>query len=455
MAFSAFLRDYLMRGGRYVSPGETFEAFQRHFEATEFDPKQVAADLKQASEWYATIQGQRPDPNPEVEAALDALRQLDSSTTSSLLLNLYQRRHRGQLSDHDLAEALRLLSGFILRRLVCNESSRAYARMFVQAIPALGDRRGRGAAAVPGGPGVPRHPPVRRGVHPVQPLREPLQEGRPGRPGAGLRAQGTRRAHNAQVEHVMPQTLSEPWRAALGPDFERVHSTWLHTPGNLTLTGYNAELSNKPFEAKRQEYQGSNIVMTRKLAEQETWGEAQIEQRGRAMAEVAARVWPGPAAPVRRADDEAKATPSRFELRLRYWDGFREYLDASGSPFKPRKHKPHYSLTCGRLAPGVVLYAYLNLKNERLAVSAYFDGEAALRLYHDLREHRDAIEAEVGSKLVWSQGPTKKSGEIVLRNPVDPTDETLWPTYYDWMRRSLETFQRVLGPRIAEARAAG
>ena len=83
-----------MRGGGYVPPGETFEAFQRHFEATEFDPKQVAADLKQASEWYAILRGQRPDPNPEVEAALDALRQLDSSTTFSLLLNLYQRRHR-------------------------------------------------------------------------------------------------------------------------------------------------------------------------------------------------------------------------------------------------------------------------------------------------------------------------------------------------------------------------
>ena len=139
VAFSAFLRDYLMRGGRYVSPGETFEAFQRHYEATEFDPKQVAAELKQASGWYAILQGRRPDPNPEVEAALEGLRRLDSSTTSSLLLNLYQRRHRGQLGDRDLAEALRLLSGFILRRLVCSESSRAYARMFVQAIPALGD----------------------------------------------------------------------------------------------------------------------------------------------------------------------------------------------------------------------------------------------------------------------------------------------------------------------------
>ena len=195
--------------------------------------------------------------------------------------------------------------------------------------------------------------------------------------------------------------------------------------------------------------------MTRELADFEAWGEPEIERRGRAMAEVAARVWPGPAAPVRRPDDGAKATPSRFEVRLRYWNGFREYLQASGSPLKPRKPQPHYSLACGRLAPGVVLYAYLNLKNERIAVSAYFHGEAPLRLYHDLREHRDAIEAEVGSKLAWTHGPGMKSGEIVIRNPVDPTDEALWPTYYDWMRRSLETFQRVLGPRIPKIESAG
>jgi hypothetical protein len=154
---------------------------------------------------------------------------------------------------------------------------------------------------------------------------------------------------NAQVEHVMPQTLSDPWRATLGPDYERVHSTWLHTPGNLTLTGYNAELHNKPFGAKREEYKSSNIVMTRELADHETWGEAQIEQRGRAMAEVAAQVWPGPSASVRPADCRRKDTASRFEIRLRFWDGFRKYLAASGSTIKPSNHKPHYSLTCGRL----------------------------------------------------------------------------------------------------------
>ena len=86
-AFSSFLRDYLMRDGEYIPPAETFEAFQRHFAATEFDPKQVAAELKQASRWYEIILGRETDPSPEVEAALDGLRQLESSTTHALLLN--------------------------------------------------------------------------------------------------------------------------------------------------------------------------------------------------------------------------------------------------------------------------------------------------------------------------------------------------------------------------------
>ena len=84
--------------------------------------------------------------------------------------------------------------------------------------------------------------------------------------------------------------------------------------------------------------------MTRQLAELETWGETEIRQRGEAMAQVAATIWPGPAAPVRRIDQETKAAPSRFDLRLRYWTGFREHLNAVGSPLAVPEPRPDYSL---------------------------------------------------------------------------------------------------------------
>ena len=458
-AFSAFLRDDLMRNGRYVRPGETFEAFQRRFEADAFDPARLAADLERSAGWYATLQGHRPDASAEVEAALVALRQLDSSTTLSLLLNLFERRQLGRLGDPELAEALRLLSGFILRRLVCNESSRAYARMFVQAISSLGDHATEGLRRFLEERGFPDDGRFIEaflrfnlyGSRYKKAVLESLE-----------RADGhkeTVEMTEAQVEHVMPQTLSDPWRAALGPQFERVHSTWLHTPGNLTLTRYNAELHNKPFEAKRLEYHNSKIGLTRGLAAFETWGEPQIEERGRTMAKVAARVWPGPAAPVRplgvegESEGTVKAAPSRFAIRSRYWNGFVGHLAASGSRIRPGKPQLHYNLHCGRLARGVDLFAYLNLKNEWIAASVCFKGDDPLRLYHDLRERRDALEAEVGAKLAWAHGPGMKSAEIMHRNPVDPTNEASWPSYHEWTARSLETFLRVLGPRLPRSEA--
>src|SRR5690625_125491 len=55
------------------------------------------------------------------------------------------------------------------------------------------------------------------------------------------------------IEHILPQNenLSAKWREALGSDWQRVQESWLHSLGNLTLTGYNAEYSDRPFAEKR------------------------------------------------------------------------------------------------------------------------------------------------------------------------------------------------------------
>ena len=56
---------------------------------------------------------------------------------------------------------------------------------------------------------------------------------------------------NATIEHIMPQTLSSEWKTMLGDNYEEIQEKYLHTFANLTLTGINSELSNKPFEIKR------------------------------------------------------------------------------------------------------------------------------------------------------------------------------------------------------------
>lgn len=110
------------------------------------------------------------------------------------------------------------------------------------------------------------------------------------------------------IEHIMPQTenLAPEWRQDLGPDWNHVHDTYLHTLGNLTLTGYNSEYSARPFLEKRdfKDKDGlscglanSPLRLNQGLGQLDHWNEAEIQQRAGRLADKALAVWPFPALP--------------------------------------------------------------------------------------------------------------------------------------------------------------
>lgn len=80
----------------------------------------------------------------------------------------------------------------------------------------------------------------------------------------------------------------------LGTRYGDIHETLLHTFGNLTLSGYNAELGNLPFDQKRQKLSTSHIELNRWICDQPQWNEQTIQSRSVDLAEVAARLWVGP-----------------------------------------------------------------------------------------------------------------------------------------------------------------
>jgi len=101
------------------------------------------------------------------------------------------------------------------------------------------------------------------------------------------------------IEHIMPQneSLTESWKQALGEEWEKVHGTWLHTLGNLTLTGYNSEYSDRPFVEKRDMHGGfkeSPLRLNQGLAQVECWDEDAIIKRAVKLADMALDVWPSP-----------------------------------------------------------------------------------------------------------------------------------------------------------------
>ena len=100
------------------------------------------------------------------------------------------------------------------------------------------------------------------------------------------------------IEHVMPQHLTPTWTEALGPDAADIHDTWLHRLANLTLTGYNPNLSNKDFKDKRDDeesgYKNSGLKMNQRIAMKESWGLSELEERNEEMVALAKKIWSYP-----------------------------------------------------------------------------------------------------------------------------------------------------------------
>ena len=83
------------------------------------------------------------------------------------------------------------------------------------------------------------------------------------------------------IEHIMPQNENLPahWQTELGPAWKRVWQTYLHTLGNLTLTGYNSEYSDRRFTEKRDMKGGfaeSPLRLNQGLGKLEHWTEEDI-----------------------------------------------------------------------------------------------------------------------------------------------------------------------------------
>lgn len=106
-------------------------------------------------------------------------------------------------------------------------------------------------------------------------------------------------AENYTIEHILPQNqnVSIPWQNELGEDWEQTKAKYLHTLGNLTLTGYNSELSDKPFKDKKTIPGGFNtspLFLNESVRSEAKWNEESILKRASKLAERACFVWKQP-----------------------------------------------------------------------------------------------------------------------------------------------------------------
>jgi uncharacterized protein with ParB-like and HNH nuclease domain len=452
--FSRFFRDFLMSDGRYIAPKDTFAEFEARYEATGFSPKELAAQLSANATYYEVISGRRPDKHEHITAALAGLNLLESSTTYPLMLSLFQKRAAGKITDADLAHAIEMLRGFILRRFICGESSRGYGQMFVRALA-----KDEGVPLTTlnayllerGWPDDQRFqnsfvqfPLYQRGY--TSEVLETLERSRGHKEPADLTA--------TQVEHVMPQTLSEEWRQALGSEAERIHADCLHRPGNLTLSAYNQELWNHPFGTKRQRYAQSNIVLTRELAYFDIWGEAEIDKRGRQLAAEAARIWTGPkeAAPAQPPHEEdEEESIGRREIRMQFWTGLNEFLAAEYPALQQVDTRPNWTI---RLSSGLRHVGFelrFNLKHDIVGIDVWFWRAASRPVWERIKVAPAEYDALI--EETWKFEPVEgreRARMFIDRQVSDLRSDATWPELYRWLGAKLTILYENVAPKLRQ-----
>lgn len=295
-----FVRHYLMKEGKIVKSADIYFELKDRLSATADDIKPFLTSLYRHGMFYARfVNPEKYESNQEIAAALNRLRVIEATVAYPLLLRIFDAVDQGLLTHIQLLQVLNILESFLIRRSVCGYQSNQVSKLFppiFDAVDGSGESLIGGIREQLGGK---RCPDDRAFTDAL--LTQPLYA--TAKRGARLRLMLERieqsfdhkepaELSRAQIEHIMPQTLTDEWMEELGDGAQEHHARLLHTMGNLTLTGYNPDLSNRPYHEKRNLLRQSHFELNRYFDQAKQWNPAAIEARARSMAERALTIWP-------------------------------------------------------------------------------------------------------------------------------------------------------------------
>ena len=307
--FDGFMRYFLtVKTGTLPNIGEVYDTFKQHARSPQIATGGVAsivADIRDYARYFCAM-ALGTETDPDLKLAFQDLRELKVDVAYPFLLELYRDYALQLLSKADLLAAIRLVESYVFRRVVCAIPTNSMNKTFATLAKAI--KKDRYLESIQAH--FLRLPSYRRFPSDEEFKREfqtkDLYKFR-------SRSYWLRRLENHDrkervsideytIEHILPQNenLSLAWKTALGEDWQRIHQTYLHTLGNLTLTGYNSEYSDKAFPDKRDMNGGfkeSPLKLNQGLGSIEEWNEDTIRHRADRLSSLALAVWTAPKLP--------------------------------------------------------------------------------------------------------------------------------------------------------------
>lgn len=291
-----------------IKKDDTFK--EQSARVNNFNPEELRDEIKRFNALSVLLEVMRSPikvDDLDLRRSLQRLVDFGIESTDPLVLGLMSLRQRKTITSQQTVDALAIIESFLVRRLIVRAPHNALSRILMRAFDAIDHADPAGslrAYFTRDNKDYATDDQIREAVLSVNFYRSGsrkqqktlltwLEDALAGNEPANL--------SKATVEHVLPQKLTEHWREELRADLgdfdspEAVHETLVHTLANLTLSGYNSKLSNKPFAEKRKLLiDKSNIELNKWISRHNSWRRTEIMDRAELLSTQIISAWPGP-----------------------------------------------------------------------------------------------------------------------------------------------------------------
>ena len=305
--FDYFIRDFLTLKsdtGYICKINNVYENFKRYYLDNNCEKFAVLKDLFTYAKYYACIDLLQENDN-ELKLYWQEFKKLDSHVVYPFLLKLYDDYSRQILIKEDFKKILQVVISYLWRRAICEIPTNSLSKTFATLYQAV-DKEDYVNSIIKAF--------VFKSTYKRFPsdyeVREKLQtkdiyhfrlrkyllealENYYHKEPIDLNTA------NYTIEHIMPQNIEHNllWQQMLGEDWQEVHSLYLHSLGNLTITGYNAEMSNKSFWEKvngESGFKHSHLKLNESIAQCDVWNKKAIQRRTNILTDIILKIWKYP-----------------------------------------------------------------------------------------------------------------------------------------------------------------
>lgn len=305
--FDRFMRDYLtVKTGRIPNINDVYSSFKEYvYNLKGSTIELIVSDIYRYSKYFVKLAFQT-EADKDINQVLIDINTLKVDVAYPLLLELYDDYEGQKLHKNEFVTILRMVESYVFRRAICgvptNSLNKTFAT-FSKEIDKANYLESVCAAL------------ILKDAYKRFPNNEEFAKELIIKDVYNFRNRNyllrKLENHNRKeiidietytIEHIMPQNnnLSIQWRQELGSNWEEVQSSYLHTLGNLTLTRYNSELSDRPFKEKRDMDGGfadSPLRLNKGIGKLDAWNADEITKRAKLLADQALLVWEYPQLP--------------------------------------------------------------------------------------------------------------------------------------------------------------